>query len=68
MQPNTAQTKMVVFGPPVEAPRIKWMIRKGGSVSLGMANGDTFTLGDGRFQTMGHFAVLDGNKIFRFAE
>lgn len=65
---NTAQVRHVAFGPAVEPVRIKWMIRKESSVSLGLSNGDNYTVGDGRLQVMGHFAVLDGNKVFRLPE
>lgn len=65
---NGTHLRTVSFGPPVEASRIKWMIRKAGSVSLGLTNGDTFTVGDGRLQVAGQFAILDGTKIFRLPE
>lgn len=67
-QTNAANVKAVPFAPAVEPPRIKWMVRKGETVSLGLHSGDTYTVGDGRMQIMGHFAVLDGNKIFRLPE
>lgn len=65
---STASVRPVQFSPVVEPPRIKWLVRKGDSVSLGLHNGDTYTVGDGRLSVLGQFAVLDGNKVFRLPQ
>lgn len=64
-------TGKLVVGPPIgqETPvRVKFYIKREGGTFLGLDNGDTFMLGDGRLVIVGQLAILDGNRVFRLPQ
>lgn len=62
---NAAQIRSVSFEPPPQVPKLKWMVRRADAVSLGLTNGESFTVGDGRLVVVGQVAIIDGSRVYR---
>lgn len=67
---DTPGARLVAL-PQIEAEKpvkVRFFIRRGDQVMLGLDNGDVFTVGDGRLQIAGKLAILDGNRAYRLPE